>query len=76
MQLDATYPHPEQEHQQKVSELENATASAREGVEQLTAQLQELDRQRGEVKTGLDNLVEREKEVEKLIAQVEPRIRY
>jgi peptidoglycan hydrolase CwlO-like protein len=75
-EVEATYPEPEDAHQIKIAELKATTATARDGVDHLTAQLQELEVQRTAVKEQLQQLLEKEKELEKLIDTVEPRIRY
>lgn len=72
----ATYPEPEDAHPRRVDKLEGATTAAREGVESLTTQLQDLEAQRTVVKAGIQQLVLKEKELEELIEQVEPKIRY
>jgi hypothetical protein len=75
-EIEATYPEPEDAHALKIAELEATTATAREGVDHLTAQLQDLETQRTAVKEHLQQLSDKEKELEKLIYTVEPRIRY
>ena len=67
-EVKATYPEPEDAHPSRVADLQ--------GVEHLTAQLQELEAQRAAVKEGLQQLVQKEKELEELIDQVEPKIRW
>ena len=75
-EVKATYPEPEDAHPSRVADLEGSTSAARQGVEHLTAQLQELEAQRAAVKEGLQQLVQKEKELEELIDQVEPKIRW
>ena len=75
-EVEATYPEPEDAHQLKIAELEATSSTAREGVDHLTAQLQELETQRTAVKEHLQQLADKEKELERLVDTVEPRIRY
>jgi len=75
-EVEATYPEPEDAHALKIEGLEATTSTAREGVDHLTEQLQELEVQRTAVKEHLQQLADKEKELEKLIDTVEPRIRY
>jgi septal ring factor EnvC (AmiA/AmiB activator) len=74
-EVEATYPEPEDAHALKIAELEATTSTVREGVDHLTAQLQALEVQRTAVKEHLQQLADKEKDLEKLIDTVEPRIR-
>lgn len=69
---EATYPEPEDAHPRKVAELEQATSSAREGVDHLNAQLAELEQQRNAVRESMSHLVEKEKELINLVELLEP----
>lgn len=71
----ATYPNPPEAHEQRVQQLTEATTTARNGIENLNAQLCELEDARAEVKAQLAALQEKERHLEKLVDQVEPSIR-
>lgn len=72
----ATYPEPEGAHQQRVDELQTATQHARQGVDELNAQLRQLEAARAEVRAELEGLREKERYLEELIDKVEPAIRH
>lgn len=72
---EARYPGPEDAHAQRAAQLEKATAGARSGVEELTAQLRALEAQREEVKAELAQLELQQKELEKVKGEVEPALR-
>jgi kinetochore protein Spc24 len=76
VEAEATYPAPEDAHAQRAGELEGAAASAREGVEALTATLAELEAQRATVREALTRLADRERELERVVGAVEPRTRH
>lgn len=72
----ARYPESEEAHAAKVAQLQNRAASARDGVERLTQQLQELQTQRECVKAKLDELQSKQQALQRILDTEVPYVRH
>ncbi|KAL4857281.1 hypothetical protein ACK3TF_002572 [Chlorella vulgaris] len=73
---DATYPAPEDAHQQQVQELNAAALEARENVDSLNSQLHALHQQREGIKGQVAQLQQKADHIEQIVTEAEPRTRH
>jgi kinetochore protein Spc24 len=74
-EAEATYPHAADAHAQQVAQLEKQRGDTREEVKRLEAELASLQADREALNTGFDELRQKSEELEKLVAEVEPKTR-